>query len=135
MTRFAIPLHDLDAVWRTPAGCALVDAALDGQRAEDAEVVEIDGAESFVLRGPFPHAEALAAGFAATQFPAEGARTARVFANDGDGWRRISAADLADRAEVAAGEGGRRTRAPSRPGPTRASFARASRFHIPSEAR
>lgn len=89
MTRYAVPLHDLDAVWRTPAGSALVDAALDGQVVEDAEVVEIDGAESFVLRGPFAQVAALASGFAATPFPAAGARTARVFANDGDGWHRV----------------------------------------------
>lgn len=95
MTRFAVPLHDLDAVWRTPAGAALVDAALDGDRADDAEVVEIGGAEALVLRGPFDRVEALASGFAAAPFPATGARTARVFANDGDGWRRVRAGELA----------------------------------------
>ncbi|MCE9635782.1 MAG: hypothetical protein K8T90_08765 [Planctomycetes bacterium] len=129
MTRYAVPLHDLDAVWRTPSGAALVDLALDAQRAEDAEVVDVEGTEALVLRGPSARTEALASGLAATAFPAPAVRTARVFANDGDGWRRISAADLADRAEVAAREGGRRTRAPSRPGPERASFARACRFH------
>lgn len=89
MTRFAVPLHDIDAVWRTPMGSALVDVALAGDKAEDAEVVEVDGQEALVLRGPFPRVEALASGFASAAFPATGARTARVFADDGAGWRRV----------------------------------------------
>lgn len=89
MTRFAVPLHDIDAVWRTPVGAALVDAVLDGERVDDAEVVEIGGTEALVLRGTSEHVEALASGFACAPFPATGARTVRVFANDGAGWRRV----------------------------------------------
>lgn len=91
MTRYAVPLHDLDVVWRTPAGAALVDSALGAQKADDAEVVEVGGAEAVVLRGPVPFVAALVEGFVAAAFPAPGARTVRVFANDGDGWRRVGA--------------------------------------------
>jgi hypothetical protein len=133
--RFAIAMSDVDALWRTPAGSALVDAVLAGHRPEDAEVIEIGTVEALVLRGTFAHVAALASGFASAPLPATDARTARVFANDGTGWRRARLEDLAMCDEVAAGEGGGRTWAPLGHGPERASFARASRFHTPGEAR
>lgn len=132
---FAVALSDLDSLWRTPAGSALVDAVLAGHRPEDAEVVEIGSVEALVLRGTFAHVAALASGLASAPLPATDARTARVFANDGSGWRRARLEDLAMCDEVAAGEGGGRTRAPLGHGPERASRTRASRFHTPGEAR
>lgn len=133
--RFAVALNDVTSLWRTPAGSALVDAVLAGQKPEDAEVVEIGSVEALVLRGTFTHVAALASGFASAPLPATEARTARVFANDGTGWRRARVEDLAMCDDVAAGEGGRATWAPLGHGPERASFARASRFHTPGEAR
>jgi hypothetical protein len=133
MTRFAVPLHDLDVVWRTPAGAALVDAALANDRVDDAEVVDVHGAEALVLRGTGACIEALAAGFAAAAFPAPAARTVRVFADDGAGWRRMRASDVAHGDEVAAGEGGGRTCRGERPGPGRASRTRACRFQTSAE--
>ncbi|MCG3133823.1 MAG: hypothetical protein HMLKMBBP_01088 [Planctomycetes bacterium] len=133
--RFAVSLNDVTSLWRTPAGSALVDAVLAGQKPDDAEVVEIGSVEALVLRGTFAHVAALASGFASAPLPATDARTARVFANDGTGWRRARVEDLAMCDEVAAGEGGRPTWAPLGHGPERASFARASRFHTPGEAR
>ena len=135
MTRFAVPIHDLDVVWRTPAGAALVDAALVGDRAEDAEIVDVRGSEALVLRGPGACVEALALGFAGTAFPATHARTVRVFANDGAGWRPLRPEDIPPRDDVAAGEGGGRTRALSRQGPERASRTRACRFRRSAGAR
>ncbi len=86
---FAIAMADVDTLWRTPAGTALVDAALASQRPEDAEVVEIGGTAALVLRGTAPFIVALAEGFASAPFAPPAAHTARVFANDGLGWRRL----------------------------------------------
>mgnify|MGYP001249924721 CR=1 FL=1 len=57
MTRFAVPLHDLDVLWRTPAGSALVEASLEDE--EVAEVVTIRGTDAVVLRGPAPRIAAI----------------------------------------------------------------------------
>lgn len=131
--RFAVALNDVTSLWRTPAGSALVDGVLAGQKPEDAEVVEIGSVEALVLRGTLAHVAALASGFASTPLPATDARTARVFTNDGAGWRRARVEDLAMCDEVAAGEGERPTWAPLGHGPERASFARACRFQTSQE--
>jgi hypothetical protein len=89
MTRYAVPLHDLDVVWKTPAGAALIDAALADQKTENAEVVRVEGTDALVLGGRDACVTAIAEGFAVAAFPAPAARTVRVFANDGRGWRRV----------------------------------------------
>ena len=62
MNRYAASLTDLDRVWRTPAGAALLDAALDGQDVDHAEIVTADGADASVLRGTNAHVAALVDG-------------------------------------------------------------------------
>lgn len=51
MKRHAASLTDLDRIWSTPAGSALLEAALDGQDVDHAEVVTADGADASVLPG------------------------------------------------------------------------------------
>jgi hypothetical protein len=103
MTRFAVPLHDLDLLWRTPAGTALVEATLDDQ--DGGDVVTVHGRDAIVLTGPAPRVGALVASFlVAAAVAAPSAPTVRVFANDGRGWRRVTAApavpDLPDEQPV-----------------------------------
>lgn len=62
MIRYAASLTDLDRVWKTPAGAALLDAALDGQDADQAEVVTAGGADASILRGTDAHVAALVGG-------------------------------------------------------------------------
>ncbi|MCG3134583.1 MAG: hypothetical protein HMLKMBBP_01897 [Planctomycetes bacterium] len=90
--RYAIPLADLDAAWRTPAGAALIDAALDDQDRDDAVLVTVHGKDAVVLRGPGPRVAAMVAWFVTAARNAPDAPTVRVFGDDGDGWRRVTAA-------------------------------------------
>lgn len=90
--RYAIPLADLDAAWRTPAGAALVDSALDDQDCDDAVLVTVHGKDAIVLRGPGPRVAAMVAWCVARRPDAPDAPTVRVYADDGDGWRRVTAA-------------------------------------------
>jgi hypothetical protein len=62
VNRYAASQTDLDRVWNTPAGAALLDAALDGQDADHAEVVTADGADAAVLRGTDAQVAALVDG-------------------------------------------------------------------------
>ena len=59
---YAIAMTDVDRLWRTPAGSALVESALDGQAPEDAAVVSAQGTEAVVLSGPPSRIAALVAG-------------------------------------------------------------------------
>ena len=92
--RYAVPLVDLDATWRTPAGAALIDAALDDQDRDDAVLVTVHGKDAIVLRGPGPRVAAMVAWCVARRPDAPDAPTVRVFADDGDGWRRVTAAPV-----------------------------------------
>lgn len=89
MTRYAVPLSDLDSLWRSPAGAALVEATVGDQDLEDAEIVTAHGTEAVVLAGDEPLVTALVAGLVGTALPAPAVRTARVFADEGLGWRRV----------------------------------------------
>jgi hypothetical protein len=89
MTRYAVPLHDLDNVWRTPAGAALIDAALDGREAAD--VVTVESGEAVVLDGTDADVAALVAGLLRTRLPAADGRHVRVYARHEGAWRRVSA--------------------------------------------
>lgn len=93
--RYAVPLVDLDAAWRTPAGSALVEATLDDQEHDDADVVTVHGKDAIVLRGPRPRVAAIVAAFVAAVAVAPSAPTVRVFANDGAGWYRVTVAPAA----------------------------------------
>jgi hypothetical protein len=126
-TLYAVPLTDLDSVWRTPEGAALVETALDDGGVGDAEIVTVHGADAVVLGGDEPRIAALVAGFVGTPLPAPAARTARVFANDGNGWRRVTTPPEVPELPIEQPEGGGRTCRPRRGGPERASFAHASR--------
>ncbi len=127
MTKYAVPLHDLDAVWRTPAGAALVETAIDDHGIGLPEIVTVNGTDAVVLGGPEPRVAALVAGLVGTRLPAPVARTARVFGNDGSGWRRVTTPPEVPELPNEQPEGGGRTCRPRRTGPERASFAHASR--------
>ncbi len=67
MTRYAASMTDLDRVWRTPAGCALLDSTLDGQEGRHAEVVTAGGADASVLRADEARLVALIEGLLAQE--------------------------------------------------------------------
>ena len=71
LMRYAVPLLDLDAAWRTISGSALVEAAVEDQERGDAEVVTVDDTEAVVLRGPGPRVAAVVSGLVAMRLPGE----------------------------------------------------------------
>ncbi len=87
MTRFAVPLHDLECIWRTPMGAALVESVLDDEG--EGAVVTIRGGEALALTGNPPRVSALVAGLLRARLPGPLGRAARVYANEGRGWRRV----------------------------------------------
>ena len=98
MTRHAVPLHDLERVWRTPMGKALVEAVLDDEG--EGNVVTIRGRDALVLTGDWPRVSALVAGLLRARFPGPEGRAPRVYGDTGGGWRRVTtpppAVDLPD---------------------------------------
>ncbi len=88
MTRYAVPLHDLEAIWRTPMGAALVEAVLDDDR--DGELVTVRGGDAIVLTGNAARVSALVAGLLRARFPGGLGRSARVYSDEGRGWQQIS---------------------------------------------
>lgn len=89
-TRYAVPLDDLKATWGTPCGAALVEAAVEGQDPEDADVVEVEGIESLVLEGTSPRGVALVAGLCRASLPGPAGRPVRVFAHGPCGWLPVA---------------------------------------------
>jgi hypothetical protein len=89
MTRYAVPLLDLDAAWRTPAGSALIEAAVEDQEGGEAELVTAGGTDAVVLAGPEPTVAALVAGLVRTPLPLAEPRPVRVFAESPMGWRAV----------------------------------------------
>jgi hypothetical protein len=92
MTRYAVPLLDLDTAWRTPAGSALVEAAVEDQEHEEAEVVTVEGSDALVLPGSEPQVAALVASLLATPLPLAPPRPARVYSHGPAGWLRVGRA-------------------------------------------
>lgn len=78
MTRYAVALSDLDLAWKTPAGSAVLEAALDGD--DEPQTVTIDGVEASVLGGPEEIAESVASGLLCFDLPLAQPRRARVYA-------------------------------------------------------
>src|SRR5687767_9665203 len=85
---FAVPLLDLDTIWRTPAGAALVEAALEDQEA--APVVTLGETDGVVLGGPKNRVAALVAALVTTPLPTASGRPVRVFERQGRGWARVT---------------------------------------------
>jgi len=90
--RYAVPLPDLDAAWSTRAGSALVEAAVLGEEAEDAEVVQVEGEDALVLPGPAPRVAAVVLGLVHARLPAPRDRPIRVYAEGPRGWQPVAAA-------------------------------------------
>ena len=78
MTRYAVALSDLNLAWKTPAGSAVLEAALDGD--DEPETVTVDGVEACVLGGPEEIAESVASGLLCFDLPLTEPRRARVYA-------------------------------------------------------
>ncbi len=94
MTRYAVALTDLDLAWRTPAGSAVLEAALDGD--DEPETVNAEpGVEASVLTGPEEIAESVASGLLSFDLPLTPPRCSRVYAKaKGEPkWTRLRRAD------------------------------------------
>ncbi len=94
MTRYAVALTDLDLAWRTPAGSAVLEAALCGD--DEPETVNAEpGVEASVLAGPEEIAESVASGLLSFDLPISPPRCSRVYAKaKGEPkWTRLRRAD------------------------------------------
>lgn len=84
--KYAVPLADLEVVWKTPAGAALVEASLQDDADGDAAMVTLHGQDCVVLGGPAPRIAALVGGLLALRV---GTRPVVVWGGDENGWRRV----------------------------------------------
>ena len=84
--KYCVPLSDMEAIWKSPAGSALVEAALDDYVDGDASLVTVFGADCVVLGGTTPRLAALVVGLLGTRL---GNRHVVVYGDDGRGWRRV----------------------------------------------
>jgi hypothetical protein len=106
--RYAVALPDLDAIWNTRAGAALVEAAVLDQEAEDAEVIHAEGSDALVLQGSEPEVAALVSGLSRARLPGSTGRHVRVYAEGTSGWQPVSTPprvpDLPDETPALEGE-------------------------------
>lgn len=92
MTRYAVPMTEMDALWREPTSSALVSAAVEEQKTDAAEIVSHKGNDLFVLDGPAPKVAALVVGLLETRLPGPMGRPVRVFAEGPKGWALVTEA-------------------------------------------
>jgi hypothetical protein len=92
MSRFAAAIDDLDLLWKTRAGSAIVEASVEDQEGADAEVVTVDGNDALVLPGPAPRVAALVSGLVHAHLPGPLGRRVRVFQDGPRGWLPVSEA-------------------------------------------
>lgn len=90
MTRYAVALSDLDLAWKTHAGSALLESALDADAKPETVTAE-EGVEAAVLAGADEIVECVASGLLTFDLPLTHPRRARVYAReDGEkAWTRL----------------------------------------------
>ena len=79
MIRYAVSISDLDLAWKTPAGSALLESALESE--DDPETVTAEpGVDACVLAGAEEIVESVASGLLCFDLPLAEPRRARVYA-------------------------------------------------------